>query len=276
MKSPSQVPRWQVSLAIVVLCLGLATALQLEGLVTKAPRTNGKATTKAAAATVSPASTSLYRVNNTNGATCILIRTDGLLSVQYKNKLNEDREADVYLPDNVDLRGDCDEDYASLSMTFKGFDLKIFFRKTPGGERWYVASMDLTYSSSNPVFEHPDRPKLNVRLSTKPNAPLFATPVGKSYTCDSQTVVMFAQDKNDMSGHLAKLFLRDLKMQSFMYKSSNQWGPTFQCSATGTYRSETAPMAVGTSLAFACLGIVSGYGMWRYFKVKKVQYGTMA
>ena len=42
------------------------------------------------------------------------------------------QEADVYLPDNVDLRGDCDEDYASLSMTFKGFDLKIFFRKVGG------------------------------------------------------------------------------------------------------------------------------------------------
>lgn len=36
---------------------------------------------------------------------------------------------DVYLPDNVDLRGDCDEDYSTLSMTFKAFELKIFFRK---------------------------------------------------------------------------------------------------------------------------------------------------
>lgn len=126
-----------------------------------------------------------------------------------------------------------------------------------------MSSVDLTYSSSNPVFEHPDRPKLNVRLSTKENSPLFATPVGKSYNCDAQTVVIFAQDQNDMSGHLAKLYLRELKMQSFMYKENNQWGPTFQCSATGTYRSESAPMAVGSSLAVACLGLVTGYGLWR-------------
>lgn len=39
------------------------------------------------------------------------------------------QEVDVYLPDNVDLRGECDEDYSSLAMTFKAFDLKIFFRK---------------------------------------------------------------------------------------------------------------------------------------------------
>lgn len=41
------------------------------------------------------------------------------------------------------------------------------------------------------------------------------------------------QDENDKSGHLAKLYLRDLRMQSFMYKAANTWGPTFQCSATG-------------------------------------------
>lgn len=136
--------------------------------------------------------------------------------------------------------------------------------QTPGGERWYVASMDLAYSSSNPVFEHPDRPKLSVRLATKTNSPLFATPVGKAFNCDSKTVVMFAQDKTDVSGHLAKLYLRDLKMQSFMYKATNNWGPTFQCSATGTYRSETAPLTVGSILAVCCLGIVTAYGLWRW------------
>lgn len=35
----------------------------------------------------------MYRINNTNGATCILIRTDALLSVQYRDKLGEDKEA---------------------------------------------------------------------------------------------------------------------------------------------------------------------------------------
>lgn len=55
--------------------------------------------------TLSPSSVSLYRVNTTNGNTCILIRTDGLLSIQYRNKLNEDSEADAYMPDNVGLSG---------------------------------------------------------------------------------------------------------------------------------------------------------------------------
>lgn len=52
-----------------------------------------------------PSSSSLYRVNSTNGNTCILMRTDALLSIQYRDKLNEDKEADVYLPDYPGLTG---------------------------------------------------------------------------------------------------------------------------------------------------------------------------
>lgn len=39
-----------------------------------------------------PATLSTYRINNTNGATCILIRTDALLSVSYRDKLRQDKE----------------------------------------------------------------------------------------------------------------------------------------------------------------------------------------
>lgn len=39
-----------------------------------------------------PSTLSTYRINNTNGATCILIRTDALLSVSYRDKLGEDKE----------------------------------------------------------------------------------------------------------------------------------------------------------------------------------------
>lgn len=52
-----------------------------------------------------PSSSSTYRINATNGNTCILITTDGLLSIQYRDKMNEDKEADVYLPDNPGLDG---------------------------------------------------------------------------------------------------------------------------------------------------------------------------
>lgn len=34
---------------------------------------------------------------------------------------------------------------------------------------------------------------------------------------------------------MAKLYLRDLRMQTFMYKAAGTWGPSFQCSATGKW-----------------------------------------
>lgn len=36
---------------------------------------------------------------------------------------------DAFLPDEVNLKGDCDEDESSLSMSFKGFVLGINFKK---------------------------------------------------------------------------------------------------------------------------------------------------
>ncbi|XP_070503636.1 lysosome-associated membrane glycoprotein 5 [Chironomus tepperi] len=263
--------------AVLGLLIQVTLALQLEGLVTKKPRVS-KYTMKPQAPTSSPSSVSFYRVNTTSGNTCILIRTDGLLSIQYRDKLNEDKEADVYLPDNPTLSGVCDNsDESSIVMSFKGFVLTMKFEKTPGGERWFVNYVELTYSSSNPILEHVDRPNLNVKLATPPKTFLFPTPIGKSFECmQEQTIVMYAQDENDKSGHLAKLFLRDTRLQGFMYKAAGQWGPPYLCSATGTYRDESAPFYLGTVLAVACIFTVAGYGIWRYMKVKKYQYGTMA
>lgn len=99
----------------------------------------------------------------------------------------------MYLPDYPQLSGVCDDsDDSSITMTFRGFTLTISFEKTPGGERWFVNRMDLSYSSSNQMFEHIDRPGLDVKLSN--TTLLFSTPVGKSFQCDKeQTVIMYSQ-----------------------------------------------------------------------------------
>ena len=79
--------------------------------------------------------------------------------------------------------------------------------------------------------------------------------------------MMFSQDEDDKSGHLAKLYLRETRMQSFMYKAGNAWGPSYQCTASGTYRDESAPLFVGSTLAFAAVCTVAGYSIFRYMKV---------
>jgi hypothetical protein len=53
--------------------------------------------------------------------------------------------------------------------------------------------------------------------------------------------------------------------------------PEYECSPGGglAFRDETAPIAVGSTLAVVVLLTVTGYGVYRYVKIKKVQYDTM-
>lgn len=102
-------------------------------------------------------------MNATKGVTCILISTDGILDITYRTVSGEDVTANTFMPDDVDLSGDCsDGDISSVTMKFKGFELYMLFKKTPGGERWYVSTIDLSYSSSNPLLKQIDRPNLQV------------------------------------------------------------------------------------------------------------------
>ena len=104
---------------------------------------------------------------------------------------------------------------------------------------------------------------------------LFPTPVGKSFSCNEFVVKLVPKDKDfPAQGLRGTLYLRALQLQPFMYKSSN-FEAAFECSSQLGFRDETAPIAVGSTLAIAVLITVTGYGVFRYFKVKNVQYNTM-
>lgn len=58
------------------------------------------------------------------------MQTDGLISIRYRNKLKEDAEADLYLPDSPEMSAECVEsDSETFTMKFKGFILEILFKK---------------------------------------------------------------------------------------------------------------------------------------------------
>lgn len=104
---------------------------------------------------------------------------------------------------------------------------------------------------------------------------LFPTPVGKSYSCAESIVQLVSKDpEGQAQGLSGTLYLRAFQLQAFMYKDSN-FGQSFECNAQLGFRDETAPLAIGSTLAIAVLMTVTGYGIFRYFKVKKVQYNTM-
>ncbi|XP_043500651.1 uncharacterized protein LOC122523117 isoform X1 [Polistes fuscatus] len=216
----------------------------------------------------------IYRLNGTNGQACILLQTDAVIAIKYRTILGEDRVASLFVPDDATVTGNCDnENTVTMSLKWDAFVLFWSFAKTPGGERWYVEKIELTYNSSDRHFEHVDQPHKTVRLSTgsKHSAMLFPTPVGKSYACDNETEIHLTDGKNT-----ASVILRNMKLQPFKFKN-NEFAAEFSCASLSARanRDETAPVAVGSTLAAAVLLTITGYAVYRYFKVKKVKYDTM-
>jgi hypothetical protein len=156
-----------------------------------------------------------------------------------------------------------------LYLKWKSYVLTWSFAKTPGHERWYVNGVKLSFNTSEKPFQNIRRPG-SLELKTAKSTMLFPTPVGKSYSCPSQASVELRD--GDVK---ATVFLQVFKLQPFMSKTD--FGPEYECSPGGglAFRDETAPIAVGSTLAVVVLLTVTGYGVYRYVKIKKVQYDTM-
>lgn len=104
---------------------------------------------------------------------------------------------------------------------------------------------------------------------------LIPTPVGKSFLCNEIDVPLETdpddQPPPDIRG---TLLLRYLQVQPFMYKSED-FEEAFGCKSQKSFKDETTPVVVGSTLAVAVLVTISGYSVYRYFRVKNVQYNTM-
>ncbi|XP_065344035.1 lysosome-associated membrane glycoprotein 5 [Cloeon dipterum] len=216
--------------------------------------------------------TALYKQYAKDGSVCTLIRTDALLTFSYVDKIKEKTETDIFLPNEVTVSGHCHlEDSSLLTMRWKSYILNWFFMKTPGGERWYLDKMEVKFNTSEKKFEHYPKPGRAVKMSTPAKVGLFPTPVGKAYECLEEETIQLEGSK-DIS---ASILLRDLKIQPFIFKGDD-FGPEFICQpGAKSFRDERAPLAVGTTLAVVTLLTVSGYGVYRYIKIKKVQYDNV-
>ncbi|CAH0598787.1 unnamed protein product [Chrysodeixis includens] len=245
--------------------------------VTKYSKTTAAPGGSTEAVTERSLNTATYRLLGSGGETCILLVVDALLDISYVTKLNERADANTFIPNNANVGGSCkDSDAATLVLSFKDFALEWSFAKTPGGERWYADSLRLTYNSSARILEHAANQGRKVTLSTEAGELLFPTPVGKSFSCPEETVIELAEeDANPATIHRAKLYLREMRLQAFMYKRGGEFGPAWACSRAARARAEAAPVAVGAALALATAATLCAYAAWRYLKVKKVQYDTM-
>ncbi|XP_025833548.1 uncharacterized protein LOC108742452, partial [Agrilus planipennis] len=137
-----------------------------------------------------------YSVKESDGSTCILFRADAMIEVHFKSPIGNDRD-DAYFPVNANISGECNDDDGLLRIVWSGYDLKFIFKKTPGGERWYIKEIDLVVDSATPRY-HEIKHKLGKSFKLTHTTMLFLTPVGKSYSCDDITVNLDVpiEDKN--------------------------------------------------------------------------------
>ncbi|CAH0381040.1 unnamed protein product [Bemisia tabaci] len=227
--------------------------------------------------TEKPTETFLYRFNNEDGGACILLEVDADITFKYQTTDKVEEESSLYLPEMVSIDGDCsNEDEAKLVLRWDTFVFSFYFAKTPGGEHWFVGTMELRFNTSDRHFKRIKIPPRTVLLSTprSHSSLLFPTPVGKSFTCNHDIeVALSSESQKDIS---ASVLLRAFRIQPFIFKN-DEFGPPHQCPAigAGTYRSETAPLVVGSLLAGTTLCTIAGYSIYRYFVIKKVEYDTM-
>ncbi|XP_060845092.1 lysosome-associated membrane glycoprotein 5 [Rhopalosiphum padi] len=220
---------------------------------------------------------SLFRLNEEEGNTCILLRVDAVIEVKFKTKLGSEDQTDLYVPDDAEVTGDCsNEDDATLILKWKNFVFTWYFTKTLGGERWFVKALELEINTADKHFDHIKTKDKIVRLSTVSSygTLLFMTPVGQSYSCQKEiSVVLSDQNVPTMKGYV---LLRAFTVQPFIFKN-NEFGPAYQCSSigAGAMRNETVPFIFGITLAAVAILTVGGYAVFRHFKIKKVQYDTM-
>ncbi|KAG5898369.1 hypothetical protein JTB14_015801 [Gonioctena quinquepunctata] len=216
-----------------------------------------------------------YRLfNSRSRTTCILLKTDAVVEVKFKlHDLEE--QADSFIPENALIDGECGDDFSSMRISWNGYGLVINFAKTLGGERWYIKDLVLIASPDIPQFHgiSPYGKISSIKLYHKNM--LIPTPVGKSHSCKEVEIELATDEEDDPPpGVHGTLFLRLLQVQPFMYKGEN-FEAAVECKPKTSFRDETAPIAVGSTLAIAVLATVTGYGIFRYFKVKNVQYNTM-
>ncbi|KAL1517825.1 hypothetical protein ABEB36_001543 [Hypothenemus hampei] len=245
---------------------------------TSLPRAGGQTTTT----TKSPKEDSgiaVYRLFYTTATdiTCILLKTDAVVEVTFKLNGN-DEQADTFIPKDAAVLGTCgEEEIVKMNLVWLGYSLTLSFAKTPGGEHWYLSNVELTVNVDMPKFHGIQRyNSRNKNLRLYNDSMVMPTPVGRSYYCDDEVDIALRTHASDHppQGVSGVLLLRALQIQAFMHRSDNFSTP-YHCKAQRSFRSETAPIAVGSTLAIAALAIVVGYGVFRYYKVSSVQYNTM-
>ena len=148
--------------------------------------------------------------------------------------------------------------------------LKCF--KTPGGERWYLSELKIRINTDDKHYHNVAAQ--GQYLTLVHTSMLFPTPVGRSYLCVEDNKIEMETTEYSPIFLTGKVFLRDLQLQPFLYKSGDFEAP-YECTVLKNSRDETVPFVVGIIMMLSAIGTVGGYSFRRYYLEKNANYNNM-
>lgn len=223
-----------------------------------------------------PESEPLYTLYSLGGAPCILAKTDAKFILEYRTLRHGSQAVEVNLPKEPMVSGSCvrEGDTAVLTMTWSVFNFSLAFKETPEGDKYYLNTAILKYNQSLEIFKDATY-RGNVITTTRHGLNYYFTPMGKSYICrtgEDQGPLHLYNVDDELIGNMT---MYNTKFQPFVKRAKGDWGPEVHCLplATQIMRDKVVPYITSLIFIFGVTLIVAAYGIYRYFHVKKTDYG---
>ncbi|XP_045131255.1 lysosome-associated membrane glycoprotein 1-like [Portunus trituberculatus] len=211
-----------------------------------------------------------YIVNDDDGVSCVMFYFKANVNIYYPDTKGDYLNTKVYTPDNADVSGTCDRvgKMSEISISWGAFILSLAFGQDDITDTWFVSRFNLTYNLNDAKFPNAAQGIGQVSAVSKPGRKWWQTSNARSFRC----LVVHDVRLTDATNHTAILHFDEVRVQAFNNEAIFR---TPKHCKHRVHRDEMVPVTVGGVLAGSTLLTILVYGIFRYFKIKKVQYDIM-
>ncbi|XP_068232383.1 uncharacterized protein [Palaemon carinicauda] len=212
-----------------------------------------------------------YIVNDDNGYACVMAYFKSQATIYYPDTKGTFQKKVVSPADDSEVYGSCDRvgQVSEVSVVWSSsLILTLRFGLDDLTDSWFVSRFSLTYDLGDPMF--PDSAgSATVTVSSKEDRKFWQTNNAYSFRC----LLLHDISLFDINNNTATLHFDEVRVQAFC--EEDYFRRPKHC-IHRVHRDEMVPVTVGATLAGSTVLTVLCYGIFRYFKIKKVQYDTMA